>query len=631
MTVLTRLIGRFWPLFAALGIYIFFVLSLNFTQDDAYISYRYVANYLNGDGLVYNIGERIEGITNFGWTVFMMFLGVLRADYMWWSKIVGVLFGAGVIAVAFFIGEELFRREGWAYTALATLLLGANQSLAYWSVSGLETAAFAFFAVLSLLLFLRKDWLLVFALAMAVWLRPEGAVVTAILLITETVQTRSWPRFSAACAALALVVSLPFVAFKLWYYGSILPNPFYAKTSFDLEQLKNGLEYAGEFSQHYAVYYVGLLGLVIPLILWRRGNDVLKAVWLFTVSYFAYVILIGGDVLKVHRFFLPMFGPMAVLMVFAVRALLCRMRPALQYLILLPFAATMLVTTYVLPKPVVTRYNTNERAFTYKMQFKARAMKQADPTNFSVALATIGIFGYELLGHDIIDMVGLTDSTIARYSEDPIPGMETTWKEQKHNTRYLLGRAPDYIMFSTGIKPSAPAERALLLYRQFTDCYRTVGWYYQPPDAPQGVISSVFKKVRPVEGELVPYYPVEYVQEYKKALDAYSAGDHRTALKFYDAAIRVSPRPYYIYLLEQIAFSMQMIGEDERAASMFEAVLDRDSLVFEAHLELYRRAALQGDTAGMGLHKNWVLRLVPWYWPRLDSTVHEQVRQSRRH
>jgi arabinofuranosyltransferase len=136
---------RYWPLVVALGIYVLFVFSLNFTQDDAYISYRYVANYLNGHGLVYNIGERIEGITNFGWTVFMMFLGVLGADYIWWSKVLGVLFGAGVIVVAFSLGEKLFGREGWPYTAVATLLLGANQSLAYWSTSGLETAAFAFF------------------------------------------------------------------------------------------------------------------------------------------------------------------------------------------------------------------------------------------------------------------------------------------------------------------------------------------------------------------------------------------------------------------------------------------------------------------------------------------------------
>jgi arabinofuranosyltransferase len=138
----------FWPLVVALVVYAILVSDLYFTQDDAYISYRYVANYLNGDGLVYNIGERIEGITNFGWTVFLMFLGVLGIDFLWWSNVVGTLFGAGVIVLTFLIGERLFGREGWAYTAVATLLLGANQSLAYWSVSGLETGAFTFFTVL---------------------------------------------------------------------------------------------------------------------------------------------------------------------------------------------------------------------------------------------------------------------------------------------------------------------------------------------------------------------------------------------------------------------------------------------------------------------------------------------------
>ena len=40
-------------------------------QDDAFISFRYAANLLDGHGLVYNPGERVEGYTNFLWTVLM--------------------------------------------------------------------------------------------------------------------------------------------------------------------------------------------------------------------------------------------------------------------------------------------------------------------------------------------------------------------------------------------------------------------------------------------------------------------------------------------------------------------------------------------------------------------------------
>nr|MBC8422663.1 hypothetical protein [bacterium] len=34
-------------------------------QEDAFISFRYAANLLDGHGLVFNPGERVEGYTNF--------------------------------------------------------------------------------------------------------------------------------------------------------------------------------------------------------------------------------------------------------------------------------------------------------------------------------------------------------------------------------------------------------------------------------------------------------------------------------------------------------------------------------------------------------------------------------------
>ena len=38
-------------------------------QDDAFISFRYAENFAQGNGLVYNVGERVEGFTNLSWTV----------------------------------------------------------------------------------------------------------------------------------------------------------------------------------------------------------------------------------------------------------------------------------------------------------------------------------------------------------------------------------------------------------------------------------------------------------------------------------------------------------------------------------------------------------------------------------
>src|SRR5207247_899918 len=39
--------------------------------DDAFISFRYAQHLVDGYGLVFNPGERVEGYTNFLWTMIM--------------------------------------------------------------------------------------------------------------------------------------------------------------------------------------------------------------------------------------------------------------------------------------------------------------------------------------------------------------------------------------------------------------------------------------------------------------------------------------------------------------------------------------------------------------------------------
>ncbi|HUV30290.1 MAG TPA: hypothetical protein VMY05_04245 [Acidobacteriota bacterium] len=607
----------------ALAVYAGFAYHFDFYQDDAYISYRYVANYVNGDGLVYNVGEHVEGYTNFGWVAYLLLWGAMGADYLLVSKITGFLLGWGIILVGYLTARLVFgERQRW-FAVGAAYLVGLNQSLAYWSPAGLETAAFAFCAVLSLYLYLKQSWLLTASLAYAVLLRPEGAMLAGLLILIEFVQLKKLPLYTIVSSGIALLLLVPYVAFKLLYYGSILPNPFYAKTSFDFTQLSNGLEYTGRFLSHYGFYGVSL---AVPLIFWRRLHAEAKAVWLYTVIYSAYVVLIGGDVLKVHRFFLPVTGTVAVLTLLPVALVTHRLRGRNRRVVLCLVMVPLLALTYWLPRGFVEYYNFQEKAFTAKMQYKAREMKKADATNFSVALGTIGIFGYELIGHQIIDMLGLTDSTIARYSEKPIEGMQTTWKEQKHNSRYLLERAPDYIIFSTGIKPSAPAEKALLLYSQFLSSYRTVAWYYQNPEvSSRGIMSSAFKRVRPVEGEIVPTYPLEYVENFKLGLEAHVRGDQRAALRYYDRALQVSPEPYNTNLLYQKAFSLLVLRQDNLVEPILNSILQQDSLVYEAHRELYLFSISRGDTRRAVIHRRWLQKLVPWYLPRLDSIAAQSL------
>ncbi|MFQ5453076.1 MAG: tetratricopeptide repeat protein [Candidatus Zixiibacteriota bacterium] len=465
------------------------------------------------------------------------------------------------------------------------------------------------------------------SIVVCVLLRPEGALVSGLLILIELVVERRIPRFTLTCVAAAFVLSLPYVGFKLYYYGSILPNPFYAKTGLHADVFVSGLEYAGRFFAHYGFFGVGFLGSAL---LWSRLARSGRTVLLYAAAYTVYIIIVGGDVLKVHRFFLPLFGPAAILVALVAQHVTSRMRVRTQSLIITAVGVCLLSLTYFLPRGFVEQYNYLERSFVIKMRTMATNITASDSSIFSVALPTIGVFGFELMGHRIIDLVGLTDSTIARHSEEPIPGMETTWKEQKHNSAYVLSQEPDYIQFSTGIKPSAPAERALVLYPQFQQSYRSIGWYFSIDPNRQGVIHSVFKKVRPLIGELKPTYPVDFVENYKLGLDAAVAGDFATAVQFYGRALKASPKPYYVNLLANRAYCHMMLQQHDKAQALLEYILSTDSLVYEAHQYQYFYSNMAGDSASAAYHLSWLEKLVPWYVPRIKMLAARQTQSSQR-
>jgi len=614
-------------LLPAIGAYALLAWWLNFTQDDAYISYRYAANFLNGHGLVFNIGERIEGFTNFGWVVYLILWGGVGVGYITVSKITGFLLGAAVVVVTHLIAREVFRDDKNWFRYLPAYLVGANLSLAYWSPAGLETAAFAFCVSLALLWFLQRNWLLTAALLLAVWIRPEGAVVAALLVLIEAIVERRLPRFSLYCVGIALALSLPYVGFKLLYYGSILPNPFYAKTGMSWQYFIAGVGYAGEFFRHYG--FLGL-GLLVLLLLFRRLSSHGRALWLFMVGYSLYIAAIGGDVLKVHRFFLPIVGVSGVLAALAIDRLSARLAPKTKVLIASLSGIVLVGLTIYLPYRTITSFNYNERAFTTRLGFLARQMKLADATPFSAATPTVGIFGYELLGHDVIDMLGLTDSTVARHSDPTIPGMETTWKERRHGSVYLLKRAPDYIVFSTGSKPSAPAEKALLLYPQFLESYRLVAWFYRNDVFnPRGSMAAAFKKMRPLTGDIQPTYPVDFVEDYKRGQDAVVAGDLSSAVSWFRKSLTaLAPRRPWPELVWSLGYCM-VSQKDQKGLGFMDQAVELDSLAFGPHKDLYPYAMVVGNRTKAAIHRAYVQRLAPWYLPRLDSLAAQAVERRR--
>src|ERR1700689_4240051 len=68
-----------WPPIAGLAILVYGLyraIELRWICDDAFITLRYVKNFVEGNGIVYNVGERVEGYTHFLW---LMLVAVSKA------------------------------------------------------------------------------------------------------------------------------------------------------------------------------------------------------------------------------------------------------------------------------------------------------------------------------------------------------------------------------------------------------------------------------------------------------------------------------------------------------------------------------------------------------------------------
>ncbi|MCK4403832.1 MAG: tetratricopeptide repeat protein [candidate division Zixibacteria bacterium] len=468
-------------------IFVIHCLSLNFTQDDAFISYRYVKNFIQGNGLVFNSGERVEGYTNFFWIILLSIFAKLGLDMITVSKILGIASGCVTLFLLHQISQLFFPKRDWLFSLFPSFLLTSSSAFAYWSISGLETTFFVMMVLVSVYLYLTYPRLWVVSCVLSTLIRPEGGLIFGVLILHKLLFRKDPLRESLSCLGGFVLLLLPFLIFKVFYYGDILPNPFYAKTGFSLEYVKSGLEYFWLFLRHYGLW--GLFYLV-PIFFYKSLDSRVRLLILLVYLYTLYVILIGGDVLKVHRFFLPILPLLYLLFVIFVQKLYTRFKSDLKTrMALIIFLLSIPAVFFILPHKWIRDVRSSERQLVNRMLSVVEYLKANYGAGFSMALTIIGSASY-YLGTEVkvIDMLGLTDKYISCHPEK-IEGITVTWKERNYNTRYLLSLDPDFILFSTAYKPSAPAERALLLNSKFRQNY-----YVIPVLFGKGEFVPIFKR-----------------------------------------------------------------------------------------------------------------------------------------
>lgn len=299
----------------------------NKSYDDVFISLRYAENLAAGRGLVFNPGERVEGYSNFAWTVLLAvpaWLGAAKHEVGMFvvAKLLGVASGIATLWLTTLAGATppaMSRAAAWPLGACYLALLAPFGA---WIGAGLETGLVALWLTAFVVLdereraagFRGAPWSFL-VLCLAALTRPEPVLMAPVLLGLRVVEVTPPLRLAAGARA-ALLFGVPyaaFLAFRWGYYGELVPNTYYAKRADDPEAWERGWDYVAAAVAEMSSGWVLATACLVSW--WGRGWSRSSGVVLVMLSvHVASVVFDGGDWMTGHRLLVPALPLLAVLL-----------------------------------------------------------------------------------------------------------------------------------------------------------------------------------------------------------------------------------------------------------------------------------------------------------------------------
>jgi hypothetical protein len=404
-------------------------------DDDMMISMRYGRNLAEGHGLVWNPGERVEGYTNFLWTIVMAAVhltGVADAH----AAIVVRSFNFVLLGASFYLSTRLLRLfapRSLVATPLLLVCLITCVDVLHWSAWGFETTLLTFASLLFLVSTLEQRMLVAgyVALALIPLTRGDGLHIFAANALLALLLAKDRRRTLHNLAA-ALVPAALHIAFRVTYYGEWLPNTYYLKV-YKLEGAPaRGAIYARNFLLRYAVPLVLAAGSALAIA--RRDRRGI-APFIVVLSTVGYVVFTGGDMFGNFRFFAHI---MPIIFVFATAGIVTVAREMIGALV---WAAVLFVVSFPLLRPLRVLVTLDTNGDPYEQIQAAMLVKKNARPDSSVAVIPAGILPY-FTRLRAIDVLGKSDKHIARLT--PFPGAMVG--HGKLDPSYTLGQKPDLVV-----------------------------------------------------------------------------------------------------------------------------------------------------------------------------------------
>ncbi len=514
-------------LIAALALSMWYAFHPNpILIDDSFISFRYARNLVEGNGLVWNPGERVEGYSNFLWVMLYALGFKLGIQPETFTYILAVPLHLACLIITWLLAMYVLRNRSLSLVIL--LLVGFNHSVAGFAGSGMETplqlleyltAAYILCIGADKGWTVRRTLLLSLLLNLSILTRPDSLLLAGGAIIGWLLTHRNRrPRDYIALLLPFLLIVAPWLIWKQTYYGTLVPNSFNAKVR-DLTGFGFGLYYVYLF----VIYYTLIPFLLV--VIWRgrtfvRRNRAAGYLAVFALIWTAYVISVGGDFME-FRFLAPVIPFIMIAIIAALREFIPDRR-ILAAVIVALCLGTVNNFSYMSSRFYSYRVERVEglRGHLYSpsenwVAIGRRLHDLFGGTDVTLALGAAGAIPY-YSGLPSVDFMGLTDKTIPEIGEpfSSMPGhriiapleylvnrkvnlivqpIQLMFMEYKYHLFIRLAKWDNIYQFFMDIdKPinGAYIDEVTLIGIPVEQGYYLVAWYLTPHEAIERAIDE---------------------------------------------------------------------------------------------------------------------------------------------
>ena len=299
---------RFFSLLVFIGV----ITLLAWQSDDSYHAYIMAKNLVDGNGFVYNVGQRATASTCPLFTLVVALGYFVIRDMFFVSLLINIIFSS----LAFKILVWDFCRTKRQIILCLLVLIGSVSFVSY-TTSGLENSMLFFLGACFMKKYFEHELytgrdLLILALLVALiaMTRMDNVLIFAPMAVYAYLGRRDAVSFKKA-VGLGILGLLPFVLWELFatfYYGFPFPNTAYAKlgTNFALrEYIVRGVRY------YLNAALCDPIILIVPFVVFIAAVSVKKAQYVFCMTgsliYGIYLLYIGGDFMMGRHFTLMFF------------------------------------------------------------------------------------------------------------------------------------------------------------------------------------------------------------------------------------------------------------------------------------------------------------------------------------